>query len=569
MRLPARLRVSPEQRRHLVDVARGTREPDAVVHARNVLNVYTSETGPAEIGIASGRIAWVVPIAEARGPCTVELDGVVLPGFIEPHCHPDILYTPAALVPQLVAHGTTTVCADTAFLTLALDDDELVAVLEEMSTAAVKFLWNLRCCMDGVLPRERERFATARLQRLIDDIDAVVATGEMTAWPDLLDHDERLTTVVDSAAAEGLRIDGHAAGASPRSLGAIAAAGITADHEAISAGDLVNRTRLGYWTMLRHSSLRPDVDALVTAITSGDVPHWRTMLTTDGPIATDLVSEGHLDAILRRLIDRGVDPADAVRMATLHPATYLGLDAHIGGIAPGRCADLVHVDSLESFEVADVATDGHFTDTDHLDRGFTAWSTLTSEPLRTATIKAADIIDGCIDGPAFRLEGIITRRAARSARLPRDACYVAAVSRDGTRLVGAVVHGIDVPVLVSTFSGSGDVVLLGRDAEGLVDAYRRVVDLGGGLATEHHIVPLGALGSLYDGPMHALATAMHAVASDLQLPASLPPIEYLMLFLTLAVLPEIRLTPRGSLMVKTGAVLRAPDRLVPETVPER
>jgi adenine deaminase len=559
--LPQRLSLSPERRRRLVAVARGAAEPDAVVRAGRMLDVYTGELREAEIGIAEGRVAWVGDVG-ARGLApTLDLrDGVVVPGFIEPHCHPDILYSPATLAEALALRGTTTVCADTAFLSLLLDDDELLAVVRGMSGASVKFLWNLRGCLDGVLPVELERLSADRLRRLVAELPDVVATGEMTAWPEFLGGDERLTGLVDAAIARGLRIDGHAAGASARTLGPLAAAGITADHEAITPDELLARARLGYWLILRHSSLRPDAPALAEAITSGRLPTSRVMLTTDGLVATDLV-DGHLDAVIREMLKAGVSPVDAVRMATLNPATYLGLDAHLGGIAPGRLADLVLVDSLTSFQPQLVLCEGTPMSPESVRVGFTDWSNLHAPPFQPADLDARQLIDVCRAGPAMRLEGVITRLAPASADLAADASYAALIGRDGTWVVGGVVHGLPVTALASTFSGSGDVVVLGRDPDAVLAAYREVLSLGGGIATHARSVPFAHLGSMYGGSVAELAAAMHEVNADLRYPAELPPVEYLLLFLTIAVLPDVRLTPVGAITIKARELLAAPTRL--------
>lgn len=569
MTLPQRLSLAPERRLRLVDVAQGKASPDAVVHARSMLNVYTGRIHPAEIGMAEGRIAWVGEIGISGCPPTFVVDdGVVVPGLIEPHCHPDVVYTPSALARELAYRGTTTTCADTLHLSLSLDDDELLDVVRGMSRSSAKFLWNLRGCLDGVLPSERERLGRERLRRLAAELPDVVATGEMTAWPEFLAGANRLTGLVDDAIARGRRVDGHAAGASARTLGKLAAAGITADHEAITPDELVARARLGYWVMLRHSSLRPDGPVLAQAITSGRLPMSRVMLTTDGPVAADL-AEGHLDTAIRTLISAGVPPIEAVRMATLNPATYLGLDAHLGGIAPGRAADLVVVDSLPSFHPRMVLCEGVRVTQSSTRVGFTDWSTLHPPSFQPADLNPDQLTDTCLAGPSFRFDGVITRLAPRTGGLPHDGSYIALVARDGSWLVGGVVHGVAVNALASTFSGSGDVVVLGRDPESVLDAYRRVVSIGGGIATPARTVPLGHLGSLYDGTVPELAAAMRAVTSDLRFPRHLPPIEYFMLFLTGAVLPDVRLTPVGAIMVKTREVLQLPTKLRVEPALEK
>ncbi len=64
------------------------------------------------------------------------------------------------------------------------------------------------------------------------------------------------------------------------------------------------------------------------------------MLTADGSMPAFIRDHGFVDHLIRVALERGVPPVDAYRMATLNPATYFGRDADLGGIAPGRYADI-------------------------------------------------------------------------------------------------------------------------------------------------------------------------------------------------------------------------------------
>ncbi|MEW6470728.1 MAG: adenine deaminase C-terminal domain-containing protein [Actinomycetota bacterium] len=558
MRLPARLRLDSVARRHVVDVAAGRVPADLVVRGGAILNVYTSRLEPGAVGIAGGRIAWVGDPEDREAQAVLDVDGaVVAPGLIEPHCHPDILYTPGAAVPAYITHGTTTVSADIAFLLLSLDDDVLVGVLEAMAGASVKFLWNLRGCLDGLLPLEAERLSTERLARLLEGVPGVVGSGELTAWPRLLAGDERIVTFTEAVIDAGLRVDGHCAGTSPRTLGALACAGISADHEAITPNEVEQRLRLGYWVMLRHSSLRLDGPELAAGLVASGLPTDRVMLTTDGPIPSDLAA-GHLDAVIHSVVAAGLDPVTAVRMGSLHPAVYLGLDAHLGGIAPGRCADLVVVESVGSFTPRLVVTDGRPVISERAADGAVTWRNLEDEGLLPATLDDRTVADVCRAGPTMTLEGVITRAAASiEGPLPFDASYVALVSRRGDWITGGILRGLRLRALVSSFTGSRDILLLGHDLQAMVAAYRRVVALGGGIVTPDAELPLTVLGRLYDGPLEILAAKLTGLEATLEQSPPVP-LPYLLLFLSLAVLPDIRLSPAGVVHVKTGEVLQPP-----------
>ena len=171
------------------------------------------------------------------------------------------------------------------------------------------------------------------------------AMGEVTRWPDVLAGRPELLERLALAAARGKRIEGHTAGASAERVAGLAAAGFTSDHEPITAQEALDRARQGIALMLRQSSLRPDLRALlVPFVKSGSL--GRLMLTTDGSTPDFIVEHGFVDRLVRVALEEGVPPVEAYRMVTLNPATYYGKDADLGGIAPGRYADVLLLDDL-------------------------------------------------------------------------------------------------------------------------------------------------------------------------------------------------------------------------------
>ncbi|MTV25729.1 adenine deaminase [Nitriliruptoraceae bacterium ZYF776] len=557
--LPPRLALSTTERRNLVDVARGRARADLVLSGSRVVNVYTDEVEPAEVAIVDGRIAWV---GARRGPAPHEerdfAGAVLVPGLIEPHGHPDILYTPSELIRAVGPRGTTTICADPVALQMSLNDEELDRVLGSLAQASVKLLWTPRAGFDGAAPGEVATLPLARLVDIWDRTPGTTSSGEMTAWTRLLTHDERLTAFIEHVVSAGGRVDGHAAGASPGTLGALAAAGISSDHEAISAQEALARLRLGLWTMVRHSSLRPDGDALARGLVELGTPLHRVLLTTDGPVATD-VTAGYLDAVVRTVIGAGIPATTAVRMATLHPATYLGLDGHLGGIAPGRCADLLVVDALETFAPLQAFCDGVAVAEDNVDVGFDAWRELPATRYRPAPLDADGLAALRATSPRIRFEGVITRDDGSA--LSGGEGLAALVSRDGDWIVTAAVSGPCPDAFASTFSGSRHVVLLGKDLPALASCYHRAIELGGGLVTPGAEVSLPILGRMSSMRVPELGRGLAEVERTLGEPGTRPPVAYVSLFMDLAVLPDVRLTPDGVLAVKSGALLADPVQL--------
>ncbi len=333
----------------LLAVARGREPADLYLEGATLLNVYSGELYPANVALKGARIAYVGRSHSMVGPETqvLRLDGKVLaPGYIEPHTHITGMVTPEEFAREVLRTGTTTLLADTLQFLLYTPADRIPQLLTQLSEMPVLVLWFLRLHGASHLADE-SMFAMERLQPLLE-IDTVRAVGEVTRWPAVYHADDVLLRKIAAGLAAGRRVEGHAPGTSYERLVALGAAGWSSDHEAITPQEVVNRLRAGMYTMLRHSSLRPDLPLLVPAITEERARSGRLMLTADGPEAVTIAEHGYLSHVIRQTITSGVEPVLAYQMATINPATYIGLDEEIGGIGPGRRADIVVLDDLRN-----------------------------------------------------------------------------------------------------------------------------------------------------------------------------------------------------------------------------
>jgi adenine deaminase len=209
--------------------------------------------------------------------------------------------------------------------------------------------------------------ATAGAELSADDIaplldhPRVPGLAEVMNVPGVVLGDEGVHAKLEAFA--GRPIDGHAPALGGGWLNAYVAAGIGTDHEALTADEALTKLRLGMRVLLRESTGAKNLVDLLPAVTT-DTAH-RCALCTDDRHPHDLMDEGHIDHLIRLATSNGLDPITAIRMATLNVAEFYRLSDR-GAVAPGRRADLVVVDDLESFRAAAVysagklvAEDGH------------------------------------------------------------------------------------------------------------------------------------------------------------------------------------------------------------------
>jgi adenine deaminase len=337
----------------MMRVALGQEPADLFIRGGTVVNVYSGELISANVAILGDRIAYVGSSEDAIGAETevIGAEGFfVAPGWIEPHSHSYLYYNPESLAEAILPGGTTTVVSDDLVFSEFGGARTSKAIMDECARLPVRFLWYARPePASPVDDASRNYFDHDRLKEVLDH-PLVMGVGEAPAWARFLQDEEApLGAAMVEASRRGLIVDGHTTGARDDKLAALVAAGLRSCHEATTTDEALERLRLGLWIPLRHSSLRPDLPELLRIITEEDIDTRRVCLTADGPAPDVIAENGYLDGLLRLAVEAGVDPVKAIQMATVNPAAYLQLDDHLGGVAPGRLADIVLLNDLSSF----------------------------------------------------------------------------------------------------------------------------------------------------------------------------------------------------------------------------
>ncbi len=436
-------------------------------------------------------------------------------------------------------------------LMLLAQPDRLPELLGRLSRLPMKFRWLIRLHPQSFADTG-ERFSLSTLRALWRSPWAA-AVGEVTRWFDVLQGDPDLLAKIRAAREDGKPVEGHAAGASYERLVALAAAGFTSCHEAVTAQEARDRLRAGLVTMLRHSSIRPDLPELLTAVGHDDVMAGRVMLTVDGSTPAFIAEHGYLDYLLAVAIRTGLAPLDALRMVTLNPALYYGM-SDVGEVAAGQRADLNVLPDLYHPTPTLVIAGGAIVAKDQtLLASFPVvpWQEMRAE--LTIPKLAPAIFAAPLDPVAgFRLVNDVITEPIPASEIPAPALQVALLDRGGRWMTRARVVGLADRLggLASTISSGFDVLVLGQHPTDMADALARVTDMGGGLVVvengrEIFSLPL-ELGAFSLRPWAQVSDANRAFNALLQERGYrfADPI-FTMLFLTFDSLPWIRLTRRG------------------------
>ena len=559
-------------RRALVEVATGARAASATITDARIMSVQSGETFMGTIALLGEHIAYVGPGDVRTDASTKTIDAAgrfVLPGYIEPHAHPFIGYNPDSLSRMCLTRGVTTVVADTLVLQLHLAIDDIVALLDRLCEAPFTWLWAVRTLDQG----GRGSFPFGGMTDRLWMLPQTVEVGEVTDWPAIISTPELQDRLMHAKAA-GLKIDGHTAGAKYGNLQALVAAGVTACHEAINKEQALDRLRSGLYTILRHSSLRPDIAQWIELYHESPALNWsRCMLTADGSNPAWYAAIGGPDAMVGLLVDGGVPALTAVAMATLNAAQYFGLDESLGMLAPGRYADIQVRSRFDGYpdivlrhgEV--VAREGSliakWAAPVWTEYGFARMS-LTAH--RVADVKLYDG-SGLAAEPLGRFESAVIVRErepyATDGSLAPGILRAVLFSSDGRRRASMWIENFadTLDGLATTFVESGSLLVVGRSPDAMAFVARTVVERGGGLAVADGQELRAWIDLSIDGKMSSIdfnqlgSQVAEATSAVRARGYRFEELLYSLDFLTCDFLPTLRLLEGGVYNVKTRQLL--------------
>ena len=570
----------------LMKVALGQEKADITVINAKVVNVYTGEILPdLGIGIKDKWIAYVGKNAgDAIGPQTEVIDAggqTVIPGLIDGHTHIAWMFTAAEFLKYAISGGTTTVVTETLEPFLVSGYEGVIDFLDSLENQPIKILATAPAMVS--ISRTARDMPPETLAKLLAR-DDILGLGE-SYWQAVLQEPAQLLPRFEQTLAVGKTLEGHSAGARDKKLAAYVAGGISSCHEPINPGQVLERLRMGLHIMVREGSIRRDL-AEISKIKDTGIDLRRLILSTDGVEPRDLIEKGYMEFVLRKAIEYGFDPVAAIQMATLNVAEHFSLDGLIGGIAPGRYADLVMIPDVQTIEAQMVISSGEVV----AEKGTLLTAprrhTFSKPSMNTINLprdmKSSDFIINT-DPKAFhvnaRIIDMVTDLVTAELEMQwpvtngqinpdveQDVIKVAAIDRThnpGKMCVGLIKgFGLNSGAMACSAAwDTSDIIVVGANDADMTGAVNRIRTLqGGAVVCENGKIlaelPLPIFGIMSDLPVETIAQRLQEIKSAVsRLGVTFPDPLLTLITLTGAAIPYLRICEEGLVNLKDGKTM--------------
>ncbi len=573
----------------LVKVAAGIEKADLVITNAKLINVCTHEIlDNIDVTVAMGRIAMIGDCKHCIGENTQVIDAsgkYLAPAFMDGHIHVESsMLTVGEYAKAVIAHGTSGIFMDPHEICNVLGLDGVRYMLEDAKRTPLKAMLTTPSCVPAV-PGFEDTGASIGPDDVAETMlwDSCVGLGEMMNFPGILGADGRTHAIVGETLKAGKIATGHySLPETAQGLNAYIASGVRCCHESTREEDALAKMRLGMYAMLREGSAWHDLKEVAKAITRREIDSRFACLISDDTHPNTLQEKGHLDYIVKRAIEEGVDPVTAIQMVTINVAQCFQLDHEMGSITPSKCADMVLIDDLQNCHVCETFIDGELVAKNgktvkafapysypekarrsvHLNKmDMSAFAIRANTNAKTVNVHVIEVIPARV-GTYDRHMEMPLDNGYLQADVSRDILKVAVFERHhetGTVGYGFVKgFGIKKGALAQTVAHDAhNLLVVGTNDEDMAHAANTLIECGGGMVAVAEgkilgIVPLPIAGLMSDEPLEDMSKKVSELEKAwAEMGCTLPSPFMTMALIPLACLPETRLTNRGLVDCRT------------------
>jgi adenine deaminase len=521
----------------------------------NIVDIHRKEIYPCIISIDGSRILKITRTNETY-------NNYIIPGLVDAHVHIESsMLTPYEFSKAAIKQGTVATVSDPHEIANVLGEKGIRFMIENGEMAQLKFHWGIPSCVPATTFETSGAGINSNQISELFSLPNVVCLAEMMNFPGVIYDDVEVLKKLSVAKKFGLPIDGHAPGLTGDNLVKYIDAGVSTDHECTTLEEAIEKIKKGMVIQIRNGSSAKNFNELASLI---DMFPDKVMLCCDDLHPEDLI-EGHINAILKLGIEKGVDLFNLLRAATYNPIKHYNLK--VGLLKEGDYADFCMVDNLTDFSVLETWINGIKVFSKH---DFISLPAISVSPLNNFqeySITENDLkirnenkdfkAIGVLDGELLTKSVIIKNLSSSSfleSDIERDVLKIAVINRYfKTKPALGFIHHFGLKrgaVASSVAHDSHNIIVVGTNDADMLSAISILMKSKGGIvvvegdSSWHLPLPIAGLLSTMDAEYVAwqyleINQKVKECGSRLHAPLMT------LAFMALLVIPELKLSDKG------------------------
>ncbi|MTI20045.1 adenine deaminase [Fulvivirga sp. RKSG066] len=519
-----------------------------------IIDIHNHRIFSGEVIVKDGRIKEIREIETAP-------DQYILPGFIDAHVHVESsMLVPSEFARLAVVHGTVGTISDPHEIGNVLGIEGVEYMIDNGNKVPFKFYFGAPSCVPAT------PFETAGAEINAEDVKyllekkEVVYLAEMMNWPGVLNRDEEVYEKIAIAKKLNKPVDGHAPGLKGDDAKRYIEAGISTDHECFTAEEALDKLKNGMKILIREGSAAKNFEALIDLMND----HSSQMMFCSDDKHPDNLEEGHINQLVKRALEKGIDLFKALRAACVNPVEHYNMN--VGLLRVGDPADFIVVDDIQAFKVNQTYIDGELV----AKEGKTLINAVENSIInnfKASKTKAVDFKVAAKPGQIRVIEAedgqLITKELLASpleekdeikSDVDNDILKMAVINRyENKPPAMAFIKNVGLKqgaIASSVGHDSHNIIVVGVDDESMAKAANLIIKAKGGVSAvtdgEQDIVPLPVAGIMSPNDGYEVAKAYKSIdkmAKDMGSTLESP---FMTLsFMALLVIPELKLSDKG------------------------
>lgn len=555
-----------------IGVALGESPADLLLKNANVISVLSGKIWKTNIAISE---EYIVGFGDYKAKNVIDLKGLyVASGFVDSHMHLESTFlTPSEFAKIVVPMGTTAVVIDPHEIANVMGLDGIHYMLKASKGLPLDIYMMLPSCVPATeLDTSGARLKAEDLELLASQ-EQVLGLGEVMNFPGVLNRNKE---VLDKLKIKKLvRIDGHAPGLKGKELNAYCLGNIRSDHECTTIDEAFEKLNAGLHIMIREGTCAQNLEALLPIVTP--ISARRCLFCTDDKEPEDLVSKGHMNYIVKKAIRLGLDPVLAFMIASANAADYFRLPVKQGAVAAGYRADLIIFDDLKNLNIKKVFKGGRLvaengemivpvkSSYEPYLRGSVNVGKLHKDMFKikakSKKVRVIELVPGQINAKEKICDINVCGNEVVSDTT-KDIVKIAVVERHhASGNVGlGLVTGFGLKngaIATSVAHDSHNIIVTGVDDEDMLFAVEKIIENQGGMVAVANgrilaDLPLSIAGLMSAKPVAEVVEKMAALRqATKELGCTVDNPFQALSFLSLPVIPELKITDKGLVAVAT------------------